>query len=201
MITVMEKDTDVCSYAFYCSMVSYDVHKLIYGFSLGINKIVSIQSDIDRQVPLSRTPNRVSKQITGISPGLLADPYDLYKGYRFFGNSQELSVIMEDIKTFYKDDFTRFCAQYSDVKELDKQFNSFDNFYREGSGIFPPLTFFHITRLIIARLANNPVYEKVVEKNFEALEYLWERDGGKYDRFDESKPEVFAAKYLRDLSI
>lgn len=51
-------------------------------------------------------------------------------------------------------------------------------------------------RVIIACQANNPEYENVVEKNFESLEYLWEQGGGKYDRFDEIKLKVFAARFF-----
>jgi hypothetical protein len=40
----------------------------------------------------------------------------------------------------------------------------------DSTGKSIPISFFHVTRLIIARLANNPNYDEVVEKNYKALE-------------------------------
>jgi hypothetical protein len=76
--------------------------------------------------------------------------------------------------------------------------NSPSDFWKVSTGKTIPVAFFHVTRLVIARLANNPDYDMVVEKNIEALEELWKRDGGVYDRNDAAKPEVFASEFLRN---
>ena len=201
MITLFTNESENYNYAFSCSSVLYEVHRLIYGFAFGIKEVVLIQQEIDNHVPLARNKYIIQPYIMNISPGVLLDPFNIYKAYKDIDTEEKLVEVFNDIMNFYNSKFIPFCNQYSNYKNLDKEFNSFDNFYIKGNGIYPSLTFFHETRLIIARLANNPEYEKVVEKNFEALEYLWEQDGGKYDRFDETKPEVFAAKYLRDLKV
>lgn len=94
--------------------------------------------------------------------------------------------------------FIPFCEKYSNIAEIDKLMNSSNNFWIDIIGKSTPIAFFHVTRLIIARLANNPNYGEIVEKNFQALEYLWKQEGAVYDRHDETKPEVFAAKYLKE---
>ena len=78
-------------------------------------------------------------------------------------------------------------------------YNRLDDF-RIDAREFPNLSFFHVTRLIIAKLANDPHFDEIVERNFQALEELWKHEGAVYDRFDESKPEVFTSKYLKDNS-
>ena len=201
MLAIFECNDHTHNYRVNLSLIKIHEYKLIYSYEFGIQKIVDLLKEIDKYIPLSKSKYTIKNYITGISPGQLVDPFDIYKAYSFFNSEKQLEKIIDDLKLFYNEKFVPFCIKYSNYKNLDQQFNSFDNFYIKGNGNYPTLTFFHVTRLIIARLANNPEYEKVVEKNFEALEFLWEQDGGKYDRFDETKPEVFAAKYLRDLKI
>ena len=44
------------------------------------------------------------------------------------------------------------------------------------------------------------ILTKLLQRNFQALEELWKHEGAVYVRFDEIKPEVFTAKYLKDNS-
>ena len=155
--------------------------------------------DINAHVPLARYPTESAFFITGTSPGYLHDPFDPAKAYKYFTTEGELLQILNDAKSFYKNDFIPFCKNCSDFVALDKLINSFDDFWPDSLGKKVPLRFFHVTRLIVAQLAKNPNYNEVVERNFQALEKLWKEDGGVYNRFDESKPEVFAAKYLTQL--
>lgn len=195
-----EKRTDEYFYSSGGYLIKYDNYKLVFGFSFGINSILNLLRQIDKHVPLSRAPYNLTDSLIGISPGAVLFPKDHQRPYRHFADEFELELCLFDVIAFYQSFFMPFCDKYKSVEKLDLVFNDFRDF-REDNSCFPNLSFFHITRLIIARLANNPEYEKVVEKNFESLELLWEQDGGKYDRFDETKPEVFAAKYLRDLKV
>ncbi len=182
-------------------LLKYDKDVLVYGFSFGINKIVEILREIDSHVKLQKfNPYNINDTFIGISPGVILFPRETSRAYKSFGDAFELELILNDIIVFHRDFFTTFTQKYNNAVALDKLYNRLDDF-RTDEISFPSLSFLPVTRLIIARLAENPDYEKVVEKNFELLEYLWERDGGKYDRFDESNPEVFAAKYLRNLKL
>ena len=187
-------------YDFHCHTNKYNEYELVYGFSFGIARLVKILKEIDSRVPLSRYKYEIKPSITGISPGRMQDPYAPDRGYKSFSTENGLLSVIEEIKSFYKDVFVPFCEKYSRFEELDKLVNSPGDFWIDSTGKTIPFAFFHVTRLIIARLANNPHYDIVVEKNFEALEQLWKRDGGVYNRFDELKPEVFAAKYLKQQS-
>ena len=200
MVAEFVMDDGKYFYNFYCFTEKYNAYKLIYGFSFGIESVVKILKQIDAHVPLSRTKYEIKPSITGISPGRLFDPYDPGGGYNYFDTENGLLSVIEEIKSFYKEAFVPFCAKYSSLEELDKLMNTADDFWIDSTGKIIPISFFHVTRLVIARLTNNSDYDMVVNKNFDALEELWKRDGGVYDRFDEKKPEVFAAKYLKQLS-
>ena len=201
VIAQYEKQTNEYNFSFGCYVNKYDEYKFIYGFGFGVNKVIEILKDIDRKVSLQKTVYTINNSLMSISPGLLLNPLNIYPAYKYVSTTDELINITKEVKLFYEQKFTSFCNNYSEIIEIDKIFNSFENFYTTGWGKFPSLPFFHVTRLVIARLANNPEFEMVVEKNFEALESIWKQDGLKYDRFDETKPEVFAAKYLRDLKV
>ena len=157
--------------------------------------------EIDSHVPLARFKYEIKSSITGISPGRLFDPFAADRVYKYFSTEGELLSILEEVKSFYKETFVPFCEKYSQFSELDKLINSPDDFWIDNTGKTIPISFLHVTRLVIARLAENPNYDDVVEKNFQALEELWKRDGGVYDRTDRSKPEVFAADYLKKKSL
>jgi len=152
-------------------------------------------------MPLSRRKYTIQNSITGISPGLLLDPLHISRAYKYFSTEEALVSILQEVKTFYEQQFVPFCAKYSNFGELDKLINSPADFWIDSNGKSTPISFFHVTRLIIARLANNGNFDEVVERNFQGLAELWKNDGGVYDRNDESKPEVFAAKYLKEKSV
>jgi hypothetical protein len=189
-------------YEFHCHMEKYNDYKLVYGFSFGINRIVQILKEIDMHVPLERRKYNIHNWITGYSPGLLLDPLDISRAYKYFSNEQELLQILQEVKLFYEQQFVPFCEKYSNVSELDKLMNSPIDFWIKGrgKGISMPIAFFPVSRLIIARLANNPNFDEVVERNFQALEEAWKAEGAVYDRNEETRPEVFAAKYLKERS-
>ena len=195
-----EKKTDDYFYSCGGYTLKYDNYKLIYGFSFGIRSIVNILRQIDAKTSLSRVPYNLTESLIGVSPGAILFPKEHERPYKYFSDEYELELCLFDVMAFYQSFFLPFCDKYKSIDKLDLLFNDFRDFKTDNQS-FPKLAFFHVTRLIIARLANNPEYEKVVEKNFEALEFLWEQDGGKYDRLDDNKPEVFAAKYLRDLKV
>lgn len=199
IVAVFVKNDGDYFYNFHCYTNKYNKYQLCYGFSFGIARVVKILEEIDSHVPLSRTKYEVKPSITGISPGGLLDPLDPSRGYPFFDTEGGLMSVIEEIKSFYQNAFVPFCEKYCRIEELDKLINSENDFWIDSWGKTIPIAFFHVTRLIIAKLANNPNYDTVVEKNFEALEQLWKREGCVYDRFDESKPEVFAAKFLKQI--
>ena len=184
-------------YGFHCHTNKYNEYQLIYGFSFGINKVVDILAEINSHVPLPRYPTEPTFFITGTSPGYLLDPFDPARAFKYFKTEEELLQILNDAKSFYKNDFIPFYEKCSDFVALDELINSFDDFWPDSLGKKVPLRFFHVTRLIVAQLAKNPNYDEVVERNFQALEELWKKEGFIYNRFDESKPEVFAAQYLK----
>ena len=199
LIASFEKNDNDYYYDFYSHTNRYNEYQLVYGFSFGINRIVEILKEIDLHTPLSSGAKyQIGPSITGISPGRLLDPFSPDRAYKYFSTQEELLVILEEVKFFYKNTFVPFCEKYSRFVELDKLINSFDDFWIDSTEKSIPISFFHVTRLIIARLANNPNYDEVVEKNYKALEELWEKFGGVYDRNDQSKPEVFAARYLKE---
>jgi len=200
IVASMIKDDCVNHYGFHCHTNKYNEYKLVYSFSFGINKVVEVLKEIDGHVPLTKPRLEISGFLTGTSPGYRLDPFDPERGYKYFTTEEGLLQILEDVKAFYRDEFLPFCETYSDVVKLDKLINCFDDFWMDSLGKPVPLRFFHVTRLIVAKLANNPHFDEVVERNFQALEELWKRDGGVYDRFNESKPEVFTAKYLKERS-
>lgn len=185
-------------YGFDCHINKYNEYQLVYGFSFGINKVVDILGEINSHAPLARYPAESTFFITGTSPGYLLDPFDPARAFKYFTTEEELLQILNDAKSFYKKDFIPFCQKCSDLVALDKLINSLDDFWLDSLGKRVPLRFFHVTRLIVAQLAKNPNFDEVIELNFQALEELWKKDGGVYNRFDESKPEVFAAKYLKE---
>ena len=201
IIAKYESHTTEHNYNFSCHVNKYDVYRFIYGFSFGINKVIDILKIIDQNVPLQKTIYEINNSLMSISPGLLLNPLNIYPAYKYFSTEDELLNILKDVKSFYNEKFIPFFNLYSNVENIDNEFNRFENFYSTSWGKFPSLPFFHVTRLIVARLANNPHYDEVVERNFEALEEIWKKDGFIYDRYDETKPEVFAAKYLRDLNV
>ena len=200
MVASYEKNDGKYYYEFHCHTEKYNEYKLVYAFSLGVNKIVEILKEIDSHVPLSRRIYTVQESITGISPGQLLNPLDISRAYKYFATEEALLSILQEVKTFYEQNFVPFCNKYSNVEELDKLINSSADFWIDSTGKTTPISFFHITRLIIARLANNGNFDEVVERNFQALEELWKRDGGVFDRNDGSKAEVFAAKFLKEKS-
>ncbi|MET0465898.1 MAG: hypothetical protein ABW007_22240 [Chitinophagaceae bacterium] len=172
-----------------------------YGFGLGYPQVTETLQQIHNHTPIRKEIQQVPRFVTGISPVLLGDPLSPGKHQPPFGTEAELKSIMQDVRTFYQHKFARFSETYSDISALDQAVNSLDNFREKESNQFPPLLYLFVTRLIIARLAENPQYEQVVEKNFEAIEKEWASFDATFDRTDEKRPEVFAAKYLRDLKI
>lgn len=193
-----EKTDNINYYSFYCFAQKYSHEfKFIYGFELGINKVYEILNEINLQVPI----NSIKKSFTGISPGQLLDPLDIFRGYKYFHSKETLITILNEVKTFYWNQVIPFDLRNSNIFELDKHYNSLENFQKDSWGKFPSLNHFHITRLIIAKLANNPQFEIVVERNFQALEEIFIKDGGIFPRNDMTIPEVFASEYLKKLVI
>jgi len=186
--------TNYCE--FHCHVNKYNDFQLVYGFSFGINEVVQVLKYIDSHVPLANYKYEVKEAITGISPGLLLDPLHISRAYKFFNTGMELLSIIEEIKLFYEKRFIPFCNKYSSLVELDKLMNSADDFWLDSTGKSIPISFFHVTRLVISKMSNSPRYDEVVERNFQALEAIWKAEGATYDRTDESKPEVFTANYL-----
>ncbi|MET0637924.1 MAG: hypothetical protein ABWZ25_17970 [Chitinophagaceae bacterium] len=199
LLVTFEKNDGSYFYDFYSYTNKYNDYELVYGFSFGIARIVSILREIDLVVPLSTSKYEIKPSITGISPGRLLDPYATGRGYTPFNNESGLMAVTEEIKYFYEHTFVPFCEKYSRFEELDKLMNSPDDFWVDSDSKTIPFSFFHVTRLIIARLANNPDFDMVVEKNFQALEELWRKFDGVYDRTDKTKPEVFAVDYLKGI--
>lgn len=197
IIASFEREDDNYFYSLNCYTEKYDVFKLVYGFSFGIKRIVEILKDIDSHVALSRGKYTIKNSITGVSPGLLLDPLHIARAYNTFNTEEELLTRLMEIEQFYEETFKPFCTKFSDVNELNRLVNSFDDFWKDSWGKRTPIAFFHVTRLIIARMANDPNFEEIVERNFQALEELWRAQAAVYDRTDSSKPEVFAAEYLR----
>jgi hypothetical protein len=192
-------DNEGTSHELFGYLLKYNDYKLVYGFSFGLQKVVEVLKQIDKHTPLERRKYSIGNTLISISPGSILFPREPERPYKDFDNEFRLKLILFDIQAFYQSYYLPFCNKYSDIKQLNKLYNRLDDF-RIDAWEFPNLGFFHVTRLVIARLANDPNFDEIVNKNFEALEQLWQRDGGVYDRLDESKPEVFAAKYLKDNS-
>lgn len=188
------------TYAVDGHLLKYNDYVLVYHFYFGIKKVVEHLREIDRVVPLDSNKYTVSNSLITISPGVVLFPKETDRAYKSFDSDFKLKLILFDIQVFYQDFYLPFCNKFSDIKQLDKLFNRLDDF-RTDSSIFPGLAFFYVTRLIIARMANNPDYDEVVERNFQILEAEFRKFGGTYDRNDETQPVVFAAKYLRDLKV
>ncbi|PZR29955.1 MAG: hypothetical protein DI535_00165 [Citrobacter freundii] len=201
VLSIMEKDTDEYSHSFFSTAYSYDGFKVVYHYGFGINRVVNLLSRIHEQVPLRKGPVVIPKQITGISPGLLKTPEDPFRSFQTIKTEQELGRLLEEIKSFYQHEYTDFFSKYADIKAMDAQFNNLDSFYEKEHGVFPALAFLSVSRLIIARLSDNRQYEEVVNRNFDLVEREWLKDGARYDRTDENMPEVFAAKYLKDVKL
>jgi hypothetical protein len=197
IIASFEKEDDNYFYSFNCYTEKYDVFRLVYGFSFGIKRIVEILKEIDAHVMLSRRKYAIKNSITAVSPGLLLDPLHITRAYNTFNTEEELLARLKEIEQFYEQTFKPFCKRFSDINELNSLINSYDDFWKDSWGKHTPIAFFHVTRLIIARMANDPNFEEIVERNFQALEELWKAQGAEYDRTDSSKPEVFAVEYLR----
>lgn len=197
MVASFAKNDGNYYYDFYSYTNKYNGYQFVYGFSFGINEVVEILKEIDAQAPLRKLKYTIPDSITGISPGQLLDPRDPARAYPLVNTEAELRVELEKVKEFYQNKFVPFCEKYSNITELDRLINSPADFWSDSSGKKTGIVFFHVTRLIIARLANNPNFDEVVEKNFQALEEIWRNDGGVYDRTDRTKPEVVAAEYLK----
>ncbi|PZR29952.1 MAG: hypothetical protein DI535_00150 [Citrobacter freundii] len=201
MIAIMEKDMPDVSYQFTCHVYRYDVYVFDFGFGLGYPMVTDLLQTIHSHTPIRREIVQVPKYVTGISPTLLGDPLNPGKYQPPFGTEAELKQILDGVRSFYTNEFGQFSGSYSDIRTLDRAINSLDNFREKESTQFPPLLYLFVTRLIVARLAENPLYEQVVEKNFEAIEKEWASFDAVFDRTDEKRPEVFAAKYLRDVKL
>ena len=192
-------DKDGVSYELDGYLLKYNEYKFVYRFYFGLQKVVEILKQIDKHVPLKRNKYIIGNSLIGISPGSILFPREPERPYKDFDNEFRLKLILFDIQAFYQNYFLRFCSKYSDIRQLNKLYNRLDDF-RVDSWEFPNLAFFYVTRLVIARLANDPCFDEIIDRNFQALEQLWKQEGAVYDRLDESKPEVFAAKYLKDNS-
>ncbi len=177
-------------------LLKYNDFKLVYRFEFGIQAVVQVLREIDKHVPLRKTKYEISNCLVGVSPGGILFPLEPERPYKDFADELQLQSILFDIQAFYLGYYQTFVEKYKDLSRLNLLFNRLDDFVIKPSG-FPNLAFFHITRLVLARMANDPNFEEIVERNFQALEELWKAQGAVYDRTDSSKPEVFAAEYLR----
>jgi hypothetical protein len=152
IVASFEKNDGNYFYDFYSHTNKYNEYQLVYGFSFGINRIVNILKEINLHVPLIRPKSEIKSSITGISPGQLLDPLRPARAYKYFTTENELLSILDEVKFFYAKTFVPFYEKYSKFTELDKLINSPDNFWIDTTGKTIPISFFHVTRLIIARL-------------------------------------------------
>ena len=203
MLIALYKEDSNTVYRMGTDDLKYNGFVLIYYYQFGLKIVNSILKEIEKHVPLKKGLYHPVDTYLLISPGVLLDPFHHSRAYDEVMNEQESVVMLDELKQFYLDQFIPFYDKYSDIHYMDSLINNLDDFWEGANGRdrYPGIGYFHIIRLIYARLANNPNFDTIVERNLDAFDKYWKSIGGTFDRnADKEFAEVYAGKYLRDLS-
>jgi hypothetical protein len=185
-------------FSFSCYLSIYNEYQFHYSFGLGENKVIKVFNEINKKYNNLLYPKPI-KGFMGIAPHFFVDIFDTGAGYKYFHDEVTLRERLDEVKNFYENEFDDYCAKFCSLMNLDNYFNSPANFCRYKRGLFPTLGFFHVTRLIIAKLSGQYNFEEIVERNFLDIESFWKEDGLVYDRNDFNNPEVCTVDYLRKM--
>ena len=111
-------------------------------------------------------------------------------------NSCELLIqFLENIGLLYLD-------RFEDIKELDNEINGVNYWTDDILMPFDTRGYFAQKRMIIARLANQGNFDKVMQKSYESMDkWLIENNQPLIDRKDITKGTPFIEYYLRNLKV
>ncbi len=92
--------------------------------------------------------------------------------------------------------------RFSDIKELDKEING-ENFWESDWQMpFTLGNYFPQKRMVIARLANQGNFDKVIQKSYAKIDkWLTENNQPPIDRTDITKGTPYIEHYLKNLKI
>jgi hypothetical protein len=108
----------------------------------------------------------------------------------------------EIVKNFMTETGFPMLERFNDIKELNKEINGESFWTTDWQMPFDLGGDFDIKRIIIARLANQGNFEKVMQKSYEQIDkWLTENNQPPIDRTDITKGTPFIEHYLKNLKI
>lgn len=114
---------------------------------------------------------------------------------------EDLIGCVETIKTFMRETAIPLLDRFNDLREIDKEINGDEPWETDWKQKFNLGGNFRYKRLIIAKLANSPNYDRLVEHEFAFLSKLAQEKGVTLpDRNDTNWPLVYVINFLKDIS-
>lgn len=114
---------------------------------------------------------------------------------------EDLMSCVETIKTFMRETAIPLLDRFNDLREIDKEINGDEPWETDWKQKINLGGNFRYKRLIIAKLANSPNYDRLVEHEFAFLSKLAQEKGVTLpDRNDTNWPLVYVINFLKDIS-
>jgi hypothetical protein len=174
--------------------------QISYGFYIRFNQIEEICQNILAQINPEYKMNKLSHSIA-TSQGSI----DNIHSNSFMPemiNEEDVKKSCDLVIAFLQNIGFQLAKRFSDVKELDKEING-ENFWESDWQM--PFTMgndFPQKRMVIARMANQGNFDKVMQKSYETIDkWCLENNQPLVDRSDITKGTPFIEHYLRNLQV
>lgn len=198
---IYQRKTNFGIDGFASGTVDYNpVQKIRYSFYKRINSIEEITNIVNQRIKLSPPIDKNTISFAfGYGGLVLGKHVDTYLPE--CSNEEDIIKSVSEIIDFTNTHAFPLLEKSNDIKFLDAEINDNDFWETDWQQKFNLGGNFDIKRLIIAKLAGNPNFDEIIDKNYKAIEKASEESGYPftYDRNDLSMPVPSVLEILKDI--